>query len=101
MEENGSREGESVVAPVYISSTEAARRLGVSQTSVSRVAIAESLGIRVEGDRLAAISLPDLEKLRKKIAAKNQAGPGNPNWIASKRSPRKPARRARPRRATG
>lgn len=101
MEENGSREGESVVAPVYISSTEAARRLGVSQTSVSRVAIAESLGIRVEGDRLAAISLPDLEKLRQKIQAKNQAGPGNPNWIAAKRSLRKPARRARPRRSTG
>jgi hypothetical protein len=92
MEENGSGEGE-VVAPVYISSSEAARRLGVSAVTVSRVSRKHGVGVFVEGGRFAALDVRELGRLRMLI----RATPGNPDWIAATGTGKRPGKRKRSR----
>jgi len=67
---------------MYVSSAEAARKLGCGQVSVRRAARRTGLGIFLAGGKLAAIALDDLPRLRKAIRPTS----GNPNWIdAAKR----------------
>lgn len=63
----------------YISGQEAARRLGCSPVTVSRIARQHRIGIIVEDGRLAALATGDLVRLRPLI----HASPGNPVWIAA------------------
>lgn len=70
---------------VYISGQEAARRLGVSPITISRVTRKSRIGIFVEDGRLAAVSVADLPRLRSHI----HATPGNPVWIAAGAEKRK------------
>lgn len=67
---------------VYISGKEAARRLGCSPITVSRVARQHRIGIIVEDGRLAALAMSDLLRLRPLI----HESPGNPVWIAAGRA---------------
>jgi hypothetical protein len=92
MQENGPGEGE-VVAPVYISSSEAARRLGVSAGTVSRVSRKHGVGVFVEGGRFAAVDERELGRLKLLI----RATPGNPDWIAAAGTGKRPAKRKRSR----
>jgi excisionase family DNA binding protein len=70
---------------VYLSSPEAAKRLGCAQVTVRRAARANRLGIFLQSGRLVAVSLTDLARLRQAIRPTS----GNPNWIdAAKRKKR-------------
>ena len=95
IKENGSEEGDKVI---FISSSEAARRLGVSAVTVSRVSRKHGVGVFVEGGRFAALDVRELGRLRSLI----RATPGNPDWIAAtgtgkrKRSRPKSASRGSP-----
>jgi len=84
MEENGSKAGDEVI---YISSREAARRLGVSPITVSRVSRKHGVGIFVEGGRFAALDAKELGRLRS----------GNPDWIAATGTGKRPGKRKRSR----
>jgi len=90
MEENGSKAGDEVI---YISSREAARRLGVSPITVSRVSRKHGVGIFVEGGRFAALDAKELGRLRSLI----RATPGNPDWIAATGTGKRPGKRKRSR----
>lgn len=73
---------------VYVSSAEAAKKLGCGQVTVRRAARKNGLGIFLSSGKLAAISMADLPRLQKVIRPTS----GNPNWIdAAKRR-----RRGRP-----
>ena len=72
---------------VYLSSPEAAKRLGCSQVTVRRAAKANKLGIVVENGRLVAVSTADLARLRRAIRPTS----GNPNWIDAAKRKRKAA----------
>jgi excisionase family DNA binding protein len=65
---------------VYISGQEAAKRLGVSSVTISRVARRTGIGVFVEDGRLAALATTDLPLLKSHIHETS----GNPNWIAAK-----------------
>ena len=65
---------------VYISGQEAAKRLGVAPITVSRIARREGIGIIVEGGRLAALAITDLQLIRPHIHETS----GNPDWIAGR-----------------
>lgn len=72
----------------YLSAASVATALGVSRSTVSRAARATSVGVFVDG-RLVAVDPKDIDKLRPLI----HATPGNPNWIAKRRTtPRKKRR---------
>lgn len=77
---------------VYISGQEAARRLGCAPVTISRIARKHSIGIIVEGGRLAALAVHDLPRIRPHLHATS----GNPNWIAAGKSKRKKTRARRP-----
>lgn len=70
---------------VYISGQEAARRLGCGQTTVSRVARTNRIGIYVEDGRLAALATTDLPRLKAFIKPTS----GNPVWIAAAKTKRR------------
>lgn len=75
----------------YMSASGAAAKLGVSRSSVSRVARAQGVGIFVDG-RLVALDPRDLDRLKPAL----RETPGNPNWIAlrgkgAKRRKKQPA----------
>lgn len=63
---------------VYISGQEAAKRLGVAPTTISRVARRTGIGVFVEDGRLAALAMQDLDSLKPHIHATS----GNPIWIS-------------------
>ena len=75
---------------VYVSSAEAAKKLGCGQVTVRRAARKTGHGIFLSSGKLAAISLADLPKLQKAIRPTS----GNPNWIdaANRRRRRKTAK---------
>ncbi|CAB4169279.1 hypothetical protein UFOVP898_61 [uncultured Caudovirales phage] len=78
---------------VYVSSAEAAKKLGCGQVTVRRAARKTGHGVFLSSGKLAAISLDDLPKLQKVIRPTS----GNPNWIdAAKRR-----RRGKPSKTSG
>ena len=78
---------------VYLSSVEAAEKLGCAVKTVTRAARNARCGIYTNGGkRLAAISAADLPRLRPLIHATS----GNPVWIASKRLVPKTQKRSKP-----
>lgn len=64
---------------IWISRTEAARRLKCAPGTVARAAKRCGVGIVVEGGRLAAVRTLDLPRLKTLI----QPTSGNPVWIAA------------------
>jgi hypothetical protein len=80
-------------AVVYLSSVEAAAKLGCAVKTVTRAARAARCGVYTNGGtRLAAISPLDLPRLRPHIHASS----GNPVWIAAKRIVPKTQKRSKP-----
>jgi len=74
---------------VYISGQEAAKRLGCAPITVSRIARQHSIGVIVEGGRLAALATTDLPRVKAHLHATR----GNPDWIAAAKA--KPRTRSR------
>jgi hypothetical protein len=77
MKPNG-QTGDSPV--VYLSTLEAARRLRCSSPTVRRLAKSRGVGIRVERNRLVALTLADLAAIKPLLHETS----GNPVWIASR-----------------
>jgi hypothetical protein len=71
----------------YLTTREAAQRLGVSPNSIGRAARTQQVGV-FAGGRLVAIAPSDLERLKPAL----HDTPGNPIWIASAKT-RKPQKR--------
>ena len=67
------------MANTHVSASAAAKLLGCSRSSICRAAKKNKLGV-FAGDRLAALSTEDVEKIRPLL----HATAGNPNWIAAK-----------------
>ena len=65
----------------YLTATEVAKRLGCSTNSVGRAAREAGVGV-LAGGRIVAVAPEDVSKLSRLI----HATPGNPVWIAAKRS---------------
>lgn len=80
-------------AVVYLSSVEAAEKLGCAVKTVTRAARAAKCGVYTNGGRrLAAISPLDLARLRPHIHASS----GNPVWIAAKKPGNRPRSKTKP-----
>ena len=74
---------------VYLTSSEAAEKLGCSVKTVTRAARRAGIGVFVHGgNRLAALHPSDLTRMRSVIHATS----GNPDWIAAAKA--KPKKRA-------
>jgi len=83
MKANG-QTGDSTV--VYFSTLEAAKRLRCAPPTVRRIAKAKGVGIRVEGNRLVALTANDLAAIKPHVHETS----GNPVWIASRGRKLKP-----------
>jgi hypothetical protein len=65
---------------VYLTSSEAAEKLGCSVKTITRAARRAGIGVFVHGgNRLAALHPSDLTRMRSVIHATS----GNPDWIAA------------------
>jgi hypothetical protein len=72
---------------VYLTTAEAAAKLGVCKKTVARAARRAGLGVFVAGGRrLAALHPADVAKMRGVI----HETPGNPAWIAAARPRKRP-----------
>ena len=74
---------------VYLSMESAAKRLGCSSPTVRRVAKKQGLGIQVQGGRIVALAMHELQLLKPHIHETS----GNPVWIAT-RGKKQKAKRA-------